>query len=105
MNPLRVALVVTERGPTLALAGELDHCTAPEVHEALQSVVLGSGQCLALDLGDLDFFDSTGVAVLMRARLLAHSADATLVLTRVPAQIARILRIVGLDDLLTTPAP
>lgn len=89
----------------LTLAGHLDFHTAHEARETLQLLILTRGGHLVLDLGGLDFFDSSGVSVLVHAYQLATEASATLELVRIPLKIAQILRMVGLYDLLNASGP
>ncbi|MEU2021383.1 STAS domain-containing protein [Streptomyces sp. NPDC016469] len=88
----------TPAGPVLELIGELDHHTAPEVRAVLSGLTPSTGQQLVLDLGGLAFCDSTGITVLIAARNHALAVKAAVVLAAVPAHLARILRIVGLDQ-------
>lgn len=89
----------------LTLTGDLDFHTAPEARETLQLLTLAQGGHLVLDLGDLDFFDSSGVSTLVHAYQLATKASATLELARIPPKIAQILRMVGLYYLLNASGP
>ncbi|MFF0835419.1 MULTISPECIES: STAS domain-containing protein [unclassified Streptomyces] len=71
-----------------------------------QRYALRAGQCLDLDLSDLEFCDSTGTTVLPAARQYAGAADAGIVLTGVPPHLLRVLTMVGLDRVFTLrPAP
>ena len=55
----------TATGTTwLRVAGELDLLTAPELNDALHA----AGEDVVLDLRDLTFVDSTGLAVLVAHR-------------------------------------
>lgn len=96
------ALITTTRstpaGSVLKVAGELDHNTARTLQEAVQHVPLRPGQRLVLDLGALRFCDSSGISALIAARNLALAADATVALAAVPTPVARVLSIVGLDQ-------
>ena len=48
------------------LGGELDLASLPEVTPGLEDVLARPAQPVQLDLGTLDFLDSTGVSVLVR---------------------------------------
>ncbi|MER7042923.1 STAS domain-containing protein [Streptomyces microflavus] len=89
-------------GAVIALTGDLDHHTTPQVRTALGKLNLLAGQQLVLDLGALTFCDSTGITVLIAARNHALAANATIALTAVPDRVSRIFRIVGLDQVFTT---
>lgn len=88
-------------GPVIELVGELDNQTASDVHALLPDLTLQPGQQFAVDLAELTFCDSSGIAVLMAARHYADQAHATLVLTAVPERVLRILRRVGLEHAFT----
>jgi anti-sigma B factor antagonist len=88
----------TPAGPAIKLAGDLDHHTAPQVRALLPGLALHHGQQLAIDLAQLTFCDSSGIAVLIAARNHALAADATVVLTAVPDHVSRIFRNVGLEQ-------
>jgi anti-anti-sigma factor len=81
----------------LKMAGELDHHGAPALRDALQRIALRPGQQLVLDLSSLKFCDSSGISVFIAARNQALAAQAGIALAGVPAPIARLLRVVGLD--------
>lgn len=103
-HPLTLHTRTTAAGPVLELAGDLDHHSAGEVREALAGVLLRAGQQLVLDLGGLTFCDSSGITVLIAARNHALAADAAVVLAAVPDRVARIIRIVGLEQVFPTHA-
>jgi anti-anti-sigma factor len=53
-------------GLVVALAGELDIAGLPDIAASLDGLLSRSPRPVLLDLGGLDFLDSTGVAVLVR---------------------------------------
>ncbi|QIQ00923.1 STAS domain-containing protein [Streptomyces liangshanensis] len=106
MNPLGVRTRRSAAGPVLELAGDLAYESAPEVRDLLPTLELEPGQQLLVDLGGLTFCDSSGITVLIAARNHAEAARATLALAAVPPHVARILRLVGLEPILTSyPTP
>jgi anti-sigma B factor antagonist len=66
----RARLTVATRddgcGLVVRLAGELDLATVGELAAPLQDLMTRTPQPLVLDLGELQFMDSSGVAVLIR---------------------------------------
>lgn len=92
----------TAAGPVMELAGELDHRTAPQVRDAFPGLALRPGQQLVIDLEGVTFCDSSGVTVLIAARNHALAADAAIALAALPERIARIFRMVGLDQVFPT---
>jgi len=93
-------------GILLALAGELDHDSAGQLRTALHTITLQPGDLLTVDLTDLAYCDSTGITALIAARNHTHTHGADITLTAVPTNTLRILRVLGLDQVLPIhPAP
>jgi anti-sigma B factor antagonist len=93
---------VDATGPrtVVAVRGELDLATAPEL-EAAVLPPLKAGTDTALDLRELEFMDSTGVRVIVAAHLAAQEHAASLTVAVVPdGPVARVLEISGLDVVL-----
>ncbi|MGH2887002.1 MAG: STAS domain-containing protein [Solirubrobacteraceae bacterium] len=87
-----------DRGVVLALFGELDVVTAPELQRALEEVLGQPHARVMLDLNGLGFVDSAGVSVLIRAKQRAKMNGRTLVLRRPTEQLERVFALVGLAD-------
>jgi anti-anti-sigma factor len=83
-------------GGAYALEGELDMATAPAVDAAFAEI---SGS-IRLDLGALRFLDSCGVAALLRLRQRCQADGCHLRIDACSPSAARVLRIVGLYDML-----
>lgn len=89
---------VENRQLTIFLMGELDHHAAREMMESI-------GRCLEqnlpskafLDLSGLSFMDSSGIAVILRAKRRMEALGGSLVVGNVPHQAARVLKAAGLD--------
>ena len=82
----------------LALRGELDLATAPEL-EQLVNERLDAGEEVVVDLRGLEFMDSSGIRVLVAAHARAARTDARLIVVR-PATgsaVAKIVEVSGLD--------
>ncbi|MFD3653497.1 STAS domain-containing protein [Streptomyces sp. 24-1644] len=101
MRPLTITARDAATGPVLEITGDLDHATAPRLRQAVDRVILASGQLLVLDLAGLEFCDSSGITALLVARNLAMEQSGDVALAAVPANTARILRIAGLDRVFT----
>ena len=57
-------------GPGLAVRGEVDLATAPALEDALADAIRESDGALVVDLSGVEFLDSSGLKVLLRARAL-----------------------------------
>src|ERR1700738_4079177 len=80
------------------LTGELDMATAPELEACLLAL---EGKDIIVDMARLTFMDSSGIRVLLIAFKRPAAADQTLVLRSPSAQVARTLRMSGVDEVLT----
>ena len=79
------------------LLGELDCAGAGEVEMALVLAEKTGAHRILLDIDELTFIDSTGLAVLMRAKHRADAAGERLRITRGTGQVADMLRLTALD--------
>lgn len=104
MKPLTVRVHTIDTGPVVVLTGELDHQSAPQVREVLPGLGLRPGQQVVIDLAGLTFCDSTGITVLIAARNQALAADAGIALACVPERVARVFRVIGLEQAFRTHA-
>ncbi len=82
----------------LALFGELDVVTAPDLEQMLSDVLGQPHARVMLDLNGLRFVDSAGVSVLIKAKQRAETNGRTLVLRRPTEQLERVFSLVGLAD-------
>jgi anti-sigma B factor antagonist len=92
-------LDVSERDgwSVLTVGGEVDVATAPRLREQLLRLVSDGHHRIVVDLGEVDFIDSTGLGVLIGAlkRVRAHDGDLALVCTE--NRILKVFEITGLD--------
>jgi anti-sigma B factor antagonist len=85
--------------PCLALAGELDIADVRRLEQALDAAIADSCGAFLLDLCELEFLDSSGIRLLLRARALLGREDRTLVLICPPGPVYRALELTGVSDL------
>jgi anti-sigma B factor antagonist len=88
----------------LALRGELDVAAVPQLEQALDAAIADSTGAFLVDLCELEFLDSSGIRVLLRARALLGREDRTLALVCPPGPVRRPLELTGVADLFTTYA-
>jgi len=82
----------------VAVAGELDQATVPELQRALDEVIEAESGALLIDLSDCSFIDSSGLAALVSARERVTSADERgFAICCGSPQVLRLLEITGLD--------
>ncbi|MFD9468817.1 STAS domain-containing protein [Streptomyces goshikiensis] len=100
MSPLNLAVRDAPTGPVVEVTGELDYDSSADLRDLLATLPLKPGQRLVLDLARMEFCDSSGISTLIVARNHAQSAGADVALAAVPAGTLRVLRVVGLDQIL-----
>jgi anti-anti-sigma factor len=84
----------------LALHGELDLASAPALESSLLEVEQQAPGRLVIDLGDLQFIDSTGLRLLLQANSRAQQRGSALVLRRGNAAVQRVFDVTGALDVL-----
>jgi anti-sigma B factor antagonist len=112
-QPLRSAFVsdapfaclVEHRGHevTVALSGEVDLASAPELRRRLLALLVLPVERLTIDMNRVTFMDSSGLHALTDAQ---HAADANrirLTLARLSPVVRRLLEVVGMDELFEIP--
>ena len=82
---------------TITLSGELDHHAAKGLMESNDRCMEQNLPSKAvLDLGGLTFMDSSGIAVVLRAKRRMEALAGTLVVVNIPRQASRVLETAGL---------
>ena len=82
---------------TVVIAGELDHCAAPQIRRMLDDLLMDPAVThLVLDLENLTFMDSSGIGVLLgRLRQLQERGGAMSVKNMQPP-VEKLFRLSGL---------
>ena len=83
----------------LRLCGELDMATRDLIESAVMAAI-PTADALILDLGDLAFCDSSGVAMFLAAREKAEAEGTVLTLGNLQPSVARVFTISGVDQVL-----
>ncbi|KUH35546.1 MULTISPECIES: STAS domain-containing protein [Streptomyces] len=96
-NQGRLQVEVRTEGPSEVLtpAGELDHHTADLLREPLEAAIARGRTRLVVDCSELEFCDSTGLNVLLGARLRAEEAGGAVHLAAMRPAVARVFEITG----------
>src|ERR1700722_1762467 len=85
----------------VALAGELDLATAPELRQQLGLLSEQGKHHVTLDLTHLDFVVPTGLSVFVMAFNRAHAAGGSMVIRNPSLPVMRIFEITGLTSVFT----
>lgn len=85
---------------TLSIQGDIDHHSARALMLAIDGEVARKmPKNLILDLKGVTFMDSSGIALLLRARRQCLELGAALTVSAVPAQAKKVFAAAGLDKL------
>ena len=95
-----VELTVTSRQEgtrtVITVHGEIDVYTAPSLRERLNELVASGHYDLVVDMGGVEFLDSTGLGVLVGGLKRVRSHEGTLRLVCSQEKILKVFRITGL---------
>ena len=83
--------------PVVRLAGELDMVSAEGVRSAVEEALAGAGERLVFDVSELEFIDSSGIALLISATRKVPKVE-----VHHPTPIVRrIIELTGLTEILS----
>lgn len=86
---------------TVVVAGELDHCAAPQVRRMLDDLLSDASVTrLVLDLENLTFMDSSGIGVLLGRLRTLQSRGGTLGVKNMQPQVEKLFRLSGLHQVI-----
>jgi anti-sigma B factor antagonist len=85
----------------LALSGELDLASGDELEQELEGVFAAQTDQIVLDLRELEFMDSTGLSVVVKAHQRAEEKGIAFALVKGTAQVQRLLSLTGVADRIT----
>ncbi len=97
----RVEVLNHGQAAVIAVSGELDLASSPALQEELDRLASSDAKLLIIDLRELDFMDSTGLSVLVRAHQRAEEHGRQLAMVKGPQQVQRLLSLTGVGDRLT----
>ncbi len=82
----------------IRIFGELDLATSPALEEELDRVAADDGPMIIVDLAELEFMDSTGLSVLVRAHQRAEEGGQRFGLVNASQQVLRLLTLTGVKE-------
>jgi anti-anti-sigma factor len=89
---------------TVAVLGELDISTTPQLTEAIASLEPGYEQ-LVVDLSRCTFFASSGISILLEQNHRTAQDGFELVVIKASPEVQRMFDLAGLDEKLTFREP
>jgi anti-anti-sigma factor len=90
-----------DRAVVIGVSGELDLASSPGLEQELDRHMSAGTELVIVDLRQLEFMDSTGLSVLVRAHQRAVEAGQRFAVVRGPQQVQRLLTLTGVADRLT----
>jgi anti-anti-sigma factor len=102
--PFAVEVERTGSTATVAIVGELDIATTPELVRALAGLEPGY-ELLVLDLTRCTFFASSGISILLAENDRAERERFELVIIKAPPDVQRMFDLAGLPERLTFREP
>jgi anti-anti-sigma factor len=85
--------------PGVAVAGEVDLATGPVFERALDAAIRASTGVFVIDVEAVDFMDSAGINVLLRARALLGREERDVVLICPPGGVLHALEMIRVAEL------
>lgn len=85
----------------IEVSGELDLASSPALEQELEQGPGSDAPVVIVDLRKLEFMDSTGLSVLVRAHQRAAETDRRFGLVKGPPQVQRLLDLTGVAERLT----
>jgi anti-sigma B factor antagonist len=87
--------------PVIAVSGEIDVATAPQLRECLHRVIAQGDATIVLDLLGVTFLDSTALGVLVGALKRCRELGGELHVVVADPRIMKIFEITGLTNVFT----
>ena len=82
----------------VAVRGELDIATSPQVRALLADLAKDEDQPLVIDLTRCDFIDSTGLAALLHGAKPAQNGESRVAIVSPPGDVRRMLELTAIDQ-------
>ena len=103
--PFRCEVVPEQGGVRARVVGSLDMATAPELDARLTELCAAGHRLLVIDLGELEFMDSSGLRLLLHWDAYARRDGISVELAAGPPAVQRLFEITGTAGVFTFRAP
>lgn len=98
---LRLEDSVHGEATVVAVAGELDALSAPQLDAHLTGLWADRPNYLVVDLSGVEFLDSTGLGVLIKSLTHLRENGAEMALVANTPRVTKVLTITGMDSVMT----
>lgn len=100
-TPVEIATSASGTATVVAVTGELDVYTAPDLEVALNDLIQQGRSELVIDLSGVEFLDSTGLGVMVKALKWAREAGGSLRVVATADRITKVFTITGLVEVMS----
>ena len=100
-DKLMIVVEPDPQGVHVRLMGEVDLATAPELDRVLDELAGNGHGRLLIDLGGVEFMDSTGIGSIFRAPRSTDANGHRLTVRRGSPQVQRLFELTGMTEPLT----
>jgi anti-anti-sigma factor len=97
-SQFRVEVERQGRTAVIAVSGELDLASGPELEAQLHDISPSDTELVVVDLRELEFMDSTGLSIIVRAHQRLTGEGCALGLVKGSPQVQRLLDLTGVAD-------
>jgi len=105
MGSLRIRTRVEGELHTISVSGELDVASAQVLEESLAEACAAGAKELVLDLGGVEFMDSTGLNAILQGRRLCEAHQCSYSLTPAQRPVERVFEATGVRPALSFRRP
>ncbi len=95
MGRLRMQTRVQDERHTIVLSGELDVASTPMLEETVNEACAAGAKELVLDMGGIEFMDSTGVRAILRGKAACEQHGCEYQLTPARRPVEQTLEVTG----------
>jgi len=103
---LKIEKSTSNQVTVITVRGEVDLYTSPDLRKAIMDAVRTAGARVAVDLGGVEYMDSSGVATLVEGFKSANEHSKTFTLAAPSDAVMKVLELAKLDGIFEIePAP
>jgi anti-anti-sigma factor len=86
--------------PVVAVSGDVDWISCPELETRVMDAARSSGECVIVDLTDVDYIESSPLGTLIKTHVMLDRSGGDLAIVCGPSHVARVISQFGIDHLL-----
>jgi len=84
---------------TLTFSGEVDFTVTPKLRECIAKFIDETSGDIVLELGDLEYIDSSGLAAMIEARKILASKGRKISINSISPQVKRLFNLTQIGEL------